>query len=88
VRPALAVYYHQNYAWIGGSGASLDPAARYQALTGLGVLNRSGDCALGFMWCPIDEALGISSILVELPDVTTPADVRDHTAALLAVAAG
>ena len=38
------------------------------------------------MWCPIDEALGSSSILVELPDVLTPADVQVHARALLAVA--
>jgi hypothetical protein len=64
------------------------PAKRYQALTGLGTLKRSGDCAVGFMWCPIDDALGSSSILVELPDVLTPADVQAHARALLAVAAG
>jgi hypothetical protein len=40
------------------------------------------------MWCPIDDALGSSSILVELPDVLTPADVRIHALALLAVASG
>ena len=48
----------------------------------------SGDCAVGFMWCPIDDALGSSSILVELPDVLTPADVQVHARALLAIAAG
>ena len=57
-------------------------------LTGLGTLNRSGDCAKGFMWCPIDVALGSSSILVELPDVLTPADVQVHARALLEVASG
>ena len=87
-RPSLTVWYHQNYGWVGGSGASMTPAKRYQALTGLGTLKRSGDCAVGFMWCPIDDALGSSSILVELPDVLTPADVQVHAAALLAVAAG
>jgi hypothetical protein len=85
-RPSLTVWYHQNYGWIGGSGASMTPARQYQALTGLGTLKRSGDCAKGFMWCPIDDALGSSSILVELPDVLTPADVQIHSLALLAVA--
>jgi hypothetical protein len=87
-RPSLTVWYHQNYAWVGGSGASMAPAGQYQVLTGLGTLNRSGDCAVGFMWCPIDAALGSSSILVELPDVLTPADVHVHSLALLAVASG
>jgi hypothetical protein len=87
-RPSLTVWYHQNYGWVGGSGASMASARRYQALTGLGTLKRSGDCAKGFMWCPIDEALGSSSILVELPDVLTPADVQIHSLALLAVASG
>ena len=87
-QPWLTVWYHQNYGWVGGSGASTTPAAQYHALTGLGALNRSGDCARGFMWCPIDEALGSSSILVELPDVLTPADVQIHALALLAVASG
>ena len=87
-QPSLTVWYHQNYGWVGGSGASIGPARQYQALTGLGTLHRSGDCAKGFMWCPIDEALGSSSILVELPDVLTPADVRIHALALLAVASG
>jgi murein tripeptide amidase MpaA len=87
-RPSLTVWYHQNYGWVGGSGASMTPASRYQALTGLGTLKRSGDCAVGFMWCPIDDALGSSSILVELPDVLTPADVQLHAHALLAVASG
>jgi Multicopper oxidase len=87
-QPALTVWYHQNYGWIGGSGASAAPARHYHALTGLGTLNRSGNCANGFMWCPIDDALGSSSILVELPDVLTPADVRTHALALLAVASG
>lgn len=88
IQPSLTVWYHQNYGWVGGSGASFAPAMQYQALTGLGTLNRSGDCAAGFMWCPIDDALGSSSILVELPDVVTPTDVRVHAAALLAVASG
>jgi hypothetical protein len=87
VRPSLSVWYHQNYGWVGGSGASMAPAREYQALTGLGRLKHSGDCAVGFMWCPIDEALGSSSILVELPDVLTPAEVQAHARALLAVAA-
>jgi hypothetical protein len=87
-RPSLTVWYHQNYGWVGGSGASTNPARQYQALTGLGTLKRSGDCAKGFMWCPIDDALGSSSILVELPDVLTPADVQVHSLALLAVASG
>ena len=87
VQPSLTVWYHQNYGWIGGSGGSYAPAARYHELTGLGTLNRSGDCAKGFMWCPIDDALGSSSILVELPDLLTPADVRLHADALLTVAA-
>lgn len=39
------------------------------------------------MCCPIDEALASSSILVELPDVLTPADMRLHADALVAVAA-
>jgi hypothetical protein len=86
VRPSLTVWYHQNYGWVGGSGASMARAQRYQALTGLGTLKRSGDCAVGFMWCPIDDALGSSSILVELPDVLTPAEVQVHARALLAVA--
>jgi hypothetical protein len=87
-RPSLTVWYHQNYGWVGGSGASVTPARQYQALTGLGTLKRSGDCAAGFMWCPIDDVLGSSSILVELPDVLTPADVQIHALALLAVASG
>jgi Succinylglutamate desuccinylase / Aspartoacylase family len=87
VAPVLAVYYHQNYGWVGGSGASMDPATRYHDLTGLGPLYRSGDCKLGFLWCPIDDAVGSSSILVELPDVVTPAEVRAHADALLVVAA-
>ena len=87
-RPSLTVWYHQNYGWVGGSGASPTPAMQYHTLTGLGTLNRSGDCAKGFMWCPIDEALGSSSILVELPDVLTPADVQIHSLTLLAVASG
>ena len=88
IQPSLTVWYHQNYGWVGGSGASFAPAMQYQALTGLGTLNRSGDCVAGFMWCPIDDVLGSSSILVELPDVVTPTDVRVHAAALLAVASG
>jgi hypothetical protein len=87
-RPSLTVWYHQNYGWVGGSGASVSPARQYQALTGLGTLKRSGDCAAGFMWCPIDDVLGSSSVLVELPDVLTPADVQLHALALLSVAAG
>ena len=87
-QPSLTVWYHQNYGWVGGSGASPAPARQYQSLTGLGTLKRSGDCAKGFMWCPIDDALGSSSILVELPDVLTPADVQKHALALLAVASG
>jgi hypothetical protein len=87
-RPSLTVWYHQNYGWVGGSGASTTPARQYHTMTGLGTLNRSGDCAKGFMWCPIDDALGSSSILVELPDVLTPADVQIHALALLAVASG
>ncbi|MEP7111734.1 MAG: hypothetical protein ABI862_00575 [Ilumatobacteraceae bacterium] len=85
-RPSLTVWYHQNYGWVGGSGASMEPAREYQAITGLGTLKRSGDCAKGFMWCPIDDVLASSSILVELPDVLTPADVQIHARALLAVA--
>jgi zinc carboxypeptidase len=87
-RPSLTVWYHQNYGWVGGSGASTTPAKQYQALTGLGTLKRSGNCTAGFMWCPIDDLLGSSSILVELPDVLTPADVQIHSLALLAVASG
>jgi hypothetical protein len=85
-RPSLTIWYHQNYGWVGASGASTTPATRYQSMTGLGTLHHSGDCAKGFMWCPIDDALGSSSILVELPDVLTPADVQAHARALLAVA--
>jgi hypothetical protein len=88
IRPVLSVWYHQNYGWVGGSGASMTPAKQYQALTGLGTLKHSGDCAVGFMWCPIDDALASSSILVELPDVLTPADVQLHARALLTVASG
>ena len=87
MRPALTVWYHQNYGWVGGSGASMVPARRYQALTRLGTLKHSGDCAVGFMWCATDDALASSSILVELPDVLTPADVQRHAQALLTVAA-
>ena len=36
IRPSLTVWYHQNYGWVGGSGASMAPARQYQALTGLG----------------------------------------------------
>jgi hypothetical protein len=89
IRPSLSVWYHQNYGWVGGSGASMAPARQYQELTELGTLKRSGDCVVrGFMWCPIDDAIGSSSILVELPDVLTPADVKTHALALLAVASG
>jgi hypothetical protein len=87
-RPSLTIWYHQNYGWVGGSGASTTPARQYQELTELGTLRRSGDCIVGFMWCPIDEALGSSSVLVELPDVLTPADVQIHSLALLMVASG
>jgi len=87
VRPVLTVWYHQNYGWIGGSGASMVAAERYHTITHLGALNHSGDCKFGFMWCPIDTALGSSSILVELPDVVTPADVQLHADALLTVIA-
>jgi hypothetical protein len=86
IHPALTVWYHQNYGWVGGSGASMTPARRYQGLTHLGTLKRSGDCADGFMWCPIDDTVGSSSILVELPDVLRPADVQLHARALLDVA--
>jgi hypothetical protein len=88
IHPALTVWYHQNYGWVGGSGASMAPAHQYDSATHLGSLKHSGDCAVGFMWCPIDDAIGSSSILVELPDVLTPADVQLHARALLAVAAG
>jgi protein MpaA len=87
-RPSLTIWYHQNYGWVGGSGASMTPARKYQALTRLGALKHSGDCAVGFMWCPIDDAVASSSILVELPDVLTPADVQTHALALFAVASG
>jgi hypothetical protein len=87
IGPVLTVWYHQNYDWIGGSGASMLPAQQYQIAAGMDTLNRSGDCAKGFMWCPIDIALGSSSILVELPDVLTPAEVRAHAEALITVAA-
>jgi hypothetical protein len=87
IRPSLTFWYHQNYGWVGASGASVAPARQYQALTALGTLKHSGDCAAsGFMWCPIDDALGSSSVLVELPDVLTPADVQIHALALLTVA--
>lgn len=88
IRPSLTIWYHQNYGWVGGSGASMAPAKQYQALTNLGTLKRSGNCQAGFMWCPIDDALSSSSILVELPDVLTPADVQSHALALLEVASG
>ena len=88
VRPRKLVFYHQNYGWIGGSGASMKPAQAYQSVVGLGTLNHSGDCrTAGFLWCPIDDQLGSSSVLVELPDVVTPFVVHDHVRALLAVAA-
>lgn len=86
IRPMLTVWYHQNYGWVGGSGKSMAPADRYRTLTQLGTPHRSGDCKVGFMWCPIDDALGSSSILVELPDVLTPTDVQLHASALLSVA--
>ena len=86
IRPGLTVWYHQNYGWVGGSGVSMAPATRYHALSNLGVLNHSGNCKYGFMWCPIDDALSSSSILVELPDVLTPADVQLHASVLLSVA--
>ena len=88
IGPTVTVWYHQNYGWVGGSGASAAPARQYQALTRLGTLKHSGDCAKGFMWCPIDDVLGSSSVLVELPDVLTPADVQIHSLALLSVASG
>ena len=86
VRPTLSVWYHQNYGWIGWSGADKRPGQVYHDLTRLGPLYQSGDCTHGFMWCPVDEAVGGSSILVELPDIVTPADVQRHAAALLTVA--
>ena len=86
VRPMLTVWYHQNYGWVGGSGVSMAPADHYHALSQLGALLHSGDCRFGFMWCPIDDALASSSILVELPDVVTSADVQRHASALLSVA--
>ena len=33
VRPVLTVWIHENYGWVGGSGASMAPARQYQALT-------------------------------------------------------
>jgi hypothetical protein len=87
IQPSLSIWYHQNYGWVGGSGASMAAAREYQEQTGLGTLKHSGDCAKGFMWCPIDLVLGSSSILVELPDVLTPAQVQIHADALLDVAA-
>ena len=81
------MYYDQNYGWSGGSGASMVPAQAYQSIVPLGVVNRSGDCANGFLWCAIDTELGSSSILIELPDVVTAAMVRDHAGALAAVVA-
>jgi protein MpaA len=87
IRPVLTVWYHQNYGWVGGSGASMAPAKRYHEISQLGALNRSGNCKAGFMWCPIDDAVGSSSILVELPDVLTPADVQLHARALMSVVA-
>ena len=86
IRPTLSVWYHQNYGWIGWSGADKRPGQLYHDLTRLGPLYQSGDCKHGFMWCPVDEAVGGSSILVELPDIVTPADVQRHAAALLTVA--
>jgi hypothetical protein len=82
LHPVLTVWYHQNYAWVGGSGRSMAPAAHYESIAHLGTLHRSGDCKLGFVWCPIDDAVGSSSILVELPDVLTPSDVVLHVKAL------
>ena len=58
----------------------------FHAASQLGALLHSGDCKFGFMWCPIDDALASSSILVELPDVLTSADVQRHASALLSVA--
>ena len=87
VRPRLGVYYHQNYGWIGGSGASMTPAQTYQSIVHLDTIKHSGSCANGFLWCPLDTELGSSSILIELPDITTPAMVHDHAHALAAVAA-
>jgi hypothetical protein len=87
VRPVTSVYYHQNYGWIGGSGASMAAATAYHAAAPLGPLNRSGDCAVGFLWCPIDAELGSSSVLVELPDIVTPAAVHEHARALAAAIA-
>jgi hypothetical protein len=66
----------------------MEPARSYHEVTALGLLKRSGDCKLGFMWCPIDDAVGSSSILVELPDVVTPGDVQLHARALVTVAGG
>ena len=85
VRPTLSIWYHQNYGWIGWSGTDERAGQLYHDLTRLGPLYQSGDCKHGFMWCPVDEAVGGSSILVELPDIVTPADVQRHAAALLTV---
>ncbi len=87
IRPVTSVYFHQNYGWVGGSGASMGPATAYHASAPLGLLNRSGDCANGFLWCPIDAEVGSSSVLVELPDVVTPAMVHVHARALVAALA-
>ena len=87
IRPRLGLYYHQNYGWIGGSGASMAPAQTYQSIVHLDTIKHSGSCANGFLWCPLDTELGSSSILIELPDITTPAMVHDHAHALAAVAA-
>ena len=88
VHPSIAVFYHQNYGWIGGSGRSMQPARTYQSLVHAGALRPSGDCTAGFLWCPIERVTGSSSILVELPDVVTPAIVHEHAAALLATITG
>jgi hypothetical protein len=88
VHPTTSVYYHQNYGWIGGSGQSMQPARTYQSLVHTGALRPSGSCTAGFLWCPIDVATGSSSVLVELPDIVTPAVVHEHARALLATITG
>lgn len=87
IRPHLGVYYHQNYGWIGASGTTTAPAQTYQSIVHLGTIKHSGSCTNGFLWCPLDAELGSSSILIELPDITTPAIVHDHAHALAAVTA-
>ena len=88
VHPTTVLYYHQNYGWIGGSGASMAPAQTYQATAAIGALHHSGDCHTnGFMWCPIEQQTGSSSVLIELPDIVTSNTVHDHGRALLAVSA-